>query len=155
LIVQFEMAAKMADQNAKKPVPTRIVVHQQSCYLELEFAGAGIRAFKLAIELLRVFSPSAEVKGHGTGQAVLQVGKQGVTIREIIPVGNYAIQPVFSDGHSTGIFSWDYLHWLNINQESIWEEYLSRLAEVGASRDPNDPNNARFQGGVAKSCGRP
>ncbi len=142
----------MAGLNAKTPIPTRIVVHQHSRYLELEFDNG--QTFKLSIELLRVYSPSAEVRGHGSGQEVLQVGKQAVTIREIIAVGNYAIQPIFSDDHSTGIFSWDYLHWLGENQVHLWENYLERLEQAGASRDPNDSNNAKFFPESAKSCGR-
>jgi len=119
------------------PTPTQIVVHQQSRVLELGYADG--RSFRLPFELLRVFSPSAEVRGHGPGQEVLQTGKRDVGIASIEPVGHYAIQPRFSDGHDTGIYSWDYLLWLGERQESLWQDYLERLREAGASRDPQPP----------------
>ena len=125
----------MAGLDSKTPIPTRIVVHQKSRFLEIEFPG--VAAHKLSFEFLRVFSPSAEVRGHGPGQEVLQVGKRDVTIEAVEPVGNYAIQPRFSDGHATGIYSWDYLHQLATGQESMWQEYLQRLAAAGQSRDPD------------------
>jgi len=124
----------MAGLDKSTPTPTRIVVHTQSCVLEIAFSDGA--AFRLPFELLRVQSPSAEVRGHGPGQEVLQVGKREVGITAVEPVGHYAIQPHFSDGHSTGIFSWDYLHWLGTNQDGLWEEYLARLLAAGASRDP-------------------
>ena len=93
------------------------------------------RSFRLPYEFLRVHSPSAEVMGHGPGQRVLQVGKRDVNIRDVIPVGNYAVQPAFSDGHSTGIYSWDYLLELGRNQEKLWSKYLEKLVQAGASRD--------------------
>ena len=92
---------------------------------------------RLSCEFLRVHSPSAEVKGHGPGQEVLQTGKKEVTITDIKPVGNYALQLVFDDGHDTGLYSWDYLHRLCIEQEERWQNYLARLNEAGASRDPD------------------
>lgn len=101
--------------------------------LEIEFDDG--RVFELPFELLRVYSPSAEVRGHGPGQEVLQVGKRKVDILELEPVGNYAVQPRFSDGHSTGLYSWDYLHWLGANRESLWADYLARLEAAGASRE--------------------
>ena len=92
--------------------------------------------FELSYELLRVYSSSAEVRGHGPGQEVLQVGKREVDISALEPVGNYAVQPTFSDGHSTGIYSWDYLFWLGSNRDALWEKYLDGLKEAGASREP-------------------
>jgi DUF971 family protein len=123
----------MAGLDKSTPTPTRIVVHTQSRVLELAFSDGA--AFRLPFELLRVYSPSAEVRGHGPGQEVLQVGKREVGIAAVEPVGHYAIQPQFSDGHATGIFSWDYLHWLGTNHDRLWEEYLGRLQVAGASRD--------------------
>lgn len=123
----------MAGLTKDSPVPTEILLHQQSRRLEVAFSD-GAR-FELSFEFLRVNSPSAEVRGHGPGQEVLQTGKRNVEIREIEPVGNYALQPVFSDGHSTGIFSWDYLYELGQRRDMLWDEYLKRLEAAGASRD--------------------
>ena len=117
----------------QSPVPTEIKLHQKSRRMEITFADG--RSFKLSYELLRVYSPSAEVRGHGAGQEVLQVGKRQVDITSLEPVGSYAVQPVFSDGHSTGIYSWDYLYELGENQDALWAEYLDRLRAAGASRD--------------------
>ena len=119
---------------AATPHPTSITLHQQSHVLEIEYNNG--RAFRLPYEFLRVYSPSAEVRGHGPGQETLQVGKKDVTITEVEPVGHYAIRPKFSDGHDTGIYSWDYLQDLGQNQDAMWRRYLERLAEAGASRDP-------------------
>ncbi|HYX20539.1 MAG TPA: DUF971 domain-containing protein, partial [Thermoanaerobaculia bacterium] len=116
------------------PAPTAIKLHQQSRVLEIAFADG--REFRLPYEFLRVYSPSAEVRGHGPGQEVLQTGKRLVEIRSLDPVGSYAVQPVFSDGHSTGIYSWEYLYELGENQEKLWAQYLQRLQDAGASRDP-------------------
>jgi DUF971 family protein len=116
------------------PRPTEIKLHQKSRILEIAFDD-GAR-FSLPCEYLRVFSPSAEVRGHGPGQEVLQVGKRDVEIKEIEPVGNYAVKLAFSDGHDTGLYSWEYLHELGEKQESSWKSYLKRLEEAGASRDP-------------------
>lgn len=113
--------------------PTQITLHQQSQLLEIAFSDG--TSFRLPFEFLRVYSPSAEVRGHGPGQEVLQTGKKGVGIRAVEPVGNYALQIAFSDGHNTGIYSWDYLHELGANQRGLWQRYLARLAEAGASRD--------------------
>jgi DUF971 family protein len=124
----------MADPDAKSPHPTEIKLHQTSRVLEIAFADG--RSFKLPYEFLRVYSPSAEVRGHGRGQEVLQVGKRDVTINEVEAVGHYAIRPKFSDGHDTGIFSWDYLYGLGDEQEELWQQYLERLQKAGASRDP-------------------
>jgi DUF971 family protein len=113
--------------------PTGITLHQKSRVMEISFADG--RSFRLPYELLRVYSPSAEVRGHGPGQEVLQTGKRSVEIRSLEPVGSYAVQPVFSDGHATGIYSWDYLYELGRNQETMWAQYLEKLAAAGASRD--------------------
>lgn len=92
-------------------------------------------ACTLPFELLRVYSPSAEVRGHGPGQETLQTGKRQVELTAIEPVGNYGLRPVFSDGHETGIYTWDYLHWLGKNRESLWEDYLQRLEKAGYTRE--------------------
>jgi DUF971 family protein len=114
-------------------IPTEIKLHQKSRVMEIAFSdGTG---FRLPYEYLRVYSPSAEVRGHGPGQEVLQTGKREVEIRALEAVGSYAVQPVFSDGHSTGIYSWDYLYELGQNQDRLWREYLARLQAAGASRD--------------------
>lgn len=118
---------------ATERIPTEIRLHQKSRLMEIAFSDG--RAFKLPYEFLRVYSPSAEVRGHGPGQEVLQTGKRSVEIRSLEPVGSYAVQPAFSDGHSTGIYSWDYLYELGENQERLWAEYLERLKAAGASRD--------------------
>lgn len=119
--------------DAESPTPTEIKLHQKSRVLEIAFADG--RTFRLPYELLRVYSPSAEVRGHGPGQEVLQVGKREVGILALEPVGSYAVQPRFSDGHDTGIYAWDYLYELGVNQERLWTEYLRRLADAGGSRD--------------------
>ncbi len=124
----------MAGLTKDTPTPTNIVVHQRSRVLEVQFDD-GTEA-KLTFEFLRVHSPSAEVRGHGPGQEVLQVGKREVGIDAIDPVGNYAIQPRFSDGHVSGIYSWDYLHELARDHDRLWQAYLARLADAGQSRDP-------------------
>jgi DUF971 family protein len=115
------------------PAPTEIKLHQRSRVMEVAFSDG--RVFRLPYEFLRVYSPSAEVRGHGPGQEVLQAGKRGVDIAALDPVGSYAVQPTFSDGHATGIYSWEYLYHLGINQERLWEDYLERLKAAGASRD--------------------
>jgi DUF971 family protein len=124
----------MPGPDPKTPQPTEIKLHQASRVMEIAFADG--RTFKLPYEYLRVYSPSAEVRGHGPGQEVLQVGKREVTIKEVEPVGHYAIRPMFSDGHDTGIYSWDYLYGLGEDQEELWQRYLHRLQAAGASRDP-------------------
>ncbi len=115
--------------------PTTIKLHTQSRSLELGYEDGS--SFELSCEYLRVFSPSAEVRGHGPGQEVLQVGKKNVAISDIRAVGNYALQLVFDDGHDTGIYSWDYLRELCDKRESYWDDYLARLHAAGASRDPD------------------
>ena len=122
----------MAGLDPKTPHPTRIVVHRQSRVLEIEFDDGS--HYRLPFEYLRVYSPSAEVRGHGPGQEVLQTGKREVDVLALEPIGNYAVQPRFSDGHATGLYSWDYLHWLGANQERLWADYLKRLEAAGASR---------------------
>ena len=114
-------------------IPTGITLHQKSRILEIAFADG--RTFRLPYEFLRVYSPSAEVRGHGPGQEVLQVGKRQVEIRGLEPVGSYAVQPQFSDGHNTGIYSWDYLYELGENQERMWSQYLEKLKAANASRE--------------------
>ena len=116
------------------PRPTEIKLHQKSRLLEIAFDDG--KRFSLPCEYLRVFSPSAEVRGHGPGQEVLQVGKRNVEIKEIEPVGVYAVKLVFSDGHDTGLYSWEYLYELGEKQESSWKSYLARMEQAGASRDP-------------------
>jgi len=113
--------------------PTEIKLHQKSRVLEIAFDDG--KTFRLPYEYLRVYSPSAEVRGHGPGQEVLQTGKQAVEIRTMEPVGSYAVQPQFSDGHGTGIYSWDYLYELGENQSKLWNQYLEKLEAAGASRE--------------------
>ncbi len=110
------------------PIPIDITLHGKSKELALDY-GDG-KQFRLSFEMLRVESPSAEVKGHGPGQETLQLGKQDVTIQELEPVGNYGVKPTFSDGHSTGIYSWDYLYHLCTNQDAIWQQYQAKVAAL-------------------------
>jgi DUF971 family protein len=121
----------------KTPRPTEIKLHQASKILEVTFDDG--KHFRLPCEYLRVFSPSAEVRGHGPGQEVLQVGKREVGIAAVDPVGVYAVKLDFTDGHDTGIFSWDYLYELGMKQESNWKSYLARLEQAGKSRDSKTP----------------
>ena len=132
------------------PQPTDITLHAASRVLEIAYDDG--QTFRLPFEFLRVYSPSAEVRGHGPGQETLQVGKREVSITRLDPVGHYAIQPVFSDGHSSGIFSWGYLYEIGANQERLWADYLAQLDAAGASRDADDPRNAAFMP-AAPSCG--
>ena len=113
--------------------PTDIILHQQSRLLEIAFDDG--KRFKLSCEYLRVHSPSAEVRGHGGGQEILQTGKKDVTIQAVEPVGNYAVKLVFSDGHATGLYAWDYLYSLGVDRDTLWKTYLDRLDNAGASRD--------------------
>ena len=117
-----------------KAVPEGIKLHSRSRELELNYRAG--EQYRLSCEFLRVHSPSAEVRGHGQGQETLQTGKLEVAITEIKPVGNYALQLVFDDGHDTGIYSWDYLYHLCRNREQMWQDYLQRLAAAGGVRDP-------------------
>jgi len=115
------------------PTPTGITLHQKSRVLEISFSDG--KRFELPYEFLRVYSPSAEVRGHGPGQEVLQSGKKDVDILSLEPVGSYAVQPHFSDGHATGIYSWDYLYELGVSREARWKSYLERLKAAGARRE--------------------
>jgi DUF971 family protein len=116
------------------PQPTEIKLHQKSRVLEISFADG--KSYRLPFEFLRVHSPSAEVRGHGPGQEVLQTGKREVDITRVEPVGSYAIQLCFSDGHDTGIYSWDLLYQYGAQQEAMWRQYLERMEKAGASREP-------------------
>ena len=124
----------MAGLDTDTPSPTEIKLHQKSRVLEIAFADG--RRYSFPFEFLRVYSPSAEVRGHGPGQEVLQVGKKEVEIKQIEPVGSYAVQLVFSDGHDSGIYSWDYFYNIGAHQDEMWAHYLERLREAGASREP-------------------
>ena len=124
----------MAGINSDTPIPTEIKLHQKSRILELAYENG--ERFELSYEFLRVFTPSAEARGHAPGQETLQVGKRDVDILGIEPVGNYAIKPLFSDGHDSGLFSWDMLHTLCTHRDELWQAYLDRLAGQGASREP-------------------
>ena len=137
----------MADTIRDTPIPTEIKLHQTSRLMEVTFSDGA--HFKLPYELLRVFSPSAEVRGHGN--EVLQTGKRDVAIVNVEPVGNYAIKPEFSDGHDSGIYSWDILYALGAQQEILWQDYLTRLEEAGANRDIDTTTVASAP---AKSCGK-
>lgn len=117
---------------SKSPVPTEIQLHQNSRVLEISFEDAG--TFELSCEFLRVYSPSAEVRGHHESQAVLQVGKEKINIERIEPVGNYAVALHFDDGHRTGLYSWDYFYYLGQNKAQLWQEYLDKLAKAGHVR---------------------
>jgi DUF971 family protein len=123
----------MAGLKPDTPNPTDITVHQASRMLEIAFSDGA--AFKIPLELMRVYSPSAEVQGHGPGQEVLQTGKRQVSLQSLEPVGNYAIKPVFSDGHESGLFTWDYLYFLGAQQDELWKRYFARLQEAGIDRD--------------------
>jgi DUF971 family protein len=138
----------MAGLTPNTPTPTDITVHQQSKLLEISFSSG--ENFKLPFELMRVYSPSAEVQGHGPGQETLQTGKRDVALLELESVGNYAVKPVFSDGHDSGLFSWDYLYFLGSQQEQLWQRYLARLVEAGLDRDT--PMNAKSSHAQATSC---
>ncbi|MGH8762541.1 MAG: gamma-butyrobetaine hydroxylase-like domain-containing protein [Nitrosospira sp.] len=124
----------MAGLSKDTPNPTEIKLHRKSGLLEIGFDDG--KAFRLPCEFLRVYSPSAEVRGHSPGQEILQVGKKNVSINHIEPVGNYAIQLNFSDGHNTGLYSWDLLYDYGLHQEKMWQRYLDRMEEAGASREP-------------------
>jgi DUF971 family protein len=120
--------------SVRLPHPTEVKLHQASHVLEIAFDDGS--TFRLPYEYLRVYSPSAEVRGHGPGQETLQIGKKDVTISTVEPVGHYALRPAFSDGHDTGIYSWEYLHELGTHQDEFWQRYLDRLHAAGASREP-------------------
>jgi DUF971 family protein len=137
----------------QSPVPTSITVHQKSRVLDIEFDDGA--AFSLPFELLRVYSPSAEVRGHGQGQEVLQLGKREVGISALEPVGNYAVQPTFTDGHNTGLYSFDYLYKLGSEKQALWQDYLKRLHAAGFEGDSGREPGAAIAGAptAAKGCG--
>jgi DUF971 family protein len=126
------------------PVPTGVIVHAQSRVLELQY-GSGT-SYRVPFELLRVYSPSAEVRGHGPGEETLQTGKRDVTITALEGVGNYALQPTFSDGHNTGLYSWDLLYDLATRQDELWRAYLDKLAAAGVDRDAPMPAGGAAHG---------
>ena len=139
-------------QTAATPIPTELTVRKQSKVVDIAFDDGA--AFSLPFELLRVYSPSAEVRGHGPGQEVLQTCKRDVELTALEPVGNYAVQPHFSDGHNTGIYGWDYLYWLGANQAELWADYLARLEAAGVTPDSGrDAAAAAKAGGPAHGCG--
>lgn len=135
----------MAGLHAGAPAPQDLTVHNKSRVLEISFADG--KHFRIPFELMRIYSPSAEVQGHGPGQEVLQTGKREVGLVSLEPVGNYAVQPSFSDGHDSGIFSWDYLYFLGSQQEQLWVDYEVRLKAAGIDRDAPMPEKA------GHSCG--
>jgi DUF971 family protein len=130
----------MAGLTAGSPTPQDITVHSQSRVLEISFSDGA--HFRIPFELMRVYSPSAEVQGHGVGQEVLQSGKRDVGLDALEPIGNYAVQPRFTDGHDTGIYSWEYLYFLGSQQEQLWQDYTQRLAAAGRERDEPMPQQA-------------
>ena len=134
----------MAGLQAGTPHPEDITVHSASKVLEVSFSDGA--AFRIPFELLRVCSPSAEVQGHGPGQETLQTGHRHVEVVAIEPVGNYAVQPTFSDGHNTGLYTWEYLYFLGSQQDKLWEDYFAQLKTAGADRDAPMPGKA------ASSC---
>jgi DUF971 family protein len=127
----------MAGLNKDTPTPQDITVHSASKVLEIAFSDG--QSFRIPFELMRVYSPSAEVQGHGPGQETLQTGKRDVGIVALESVGNYAVQPTFSDGHESGIYAWDYLYFLGSQQTELWNDYLQRLQAAGVDRDAPMP----------------
>ncbi len=123
--------------------PESLTVHEKSRTLELSWASG--EHFQIPFELMRVYSPSAEVQGHGPGQEILQTGKRDVDITQLVPIGNYGVQPTFSDGHASGIFTWEYLYFLGSQQDDLWKQYNIRLANAGVDRDA--PMPAKIGGG--------
>jgi DUF971 family protein len=139
----------MAGLRTETPLPQSLTLHGQSRVLEVGFADGSV--FRIPFELMRIYSPSAEVQGHGRGQEVLQTGKREVSIEQIEPVGNYGVKPTFSDGHDTGIFTWDYLFFLGSQQDELWRDYTRRLEAAGADRDAAMAPKGGHGGGHA--CG--
>ena len=131
-------------------VPIDIAYHSRSKELELTYEDA--QSFRLSAEYLRVLSPSAEVQGHTPEQARIPVGKRDVSIVGIEPVGLYALKIIFSDGHDSGYYDWDYLRKLAVEKDLLWQNYLTRLSELGDSRDPNDPRNEPFKPQLKKNA---
>ncbi|MGA8787282.1 MAG: DUF971 domain-containing protein [Polaromonas sp.] len=123
----------MAGLQAGSPTPVALTVHSQSRILEIAFSDGA--EFRIPFELMRIYSPSAEVQGHGPGQEILQTGKREVNVVELEPIGNYAVKPVFSDGHESGLFTWDYLYHLGADESRLWDEYRQRLQAAGVERD--------------------
>ncbi len=135
----------MAGLKKETPTPESLTVHGQTKVLEIGFSDGA--QFRIPFELMRIYSPSAEVQGHGPGQEVLQTGKRSVTVLEIEPVGNYAVKPTFSDGHDSGLFTWEYLYFLGDQQNALWQQYEERLQAAGTDRDAPMPQKA------GSSCG--
>lgn len=135
----------MAGLKKETPTPESLTVHGQTKVLEIGFSDGA--QFRIPFELMRIYSPSAEVQGHGPGQEVLQTGKRSVTVLEIEPVGNYAVKPTFSDGHDSGLFTWEYLYFLGDQQNALWQQYEERLQAAGTDRDAPMPEKA------GSSCG--
>ncbi len=138
---------------SKSPIPTELAVRQKSRLLDMTFDDGA--SFSLPFEYLRVYSPSAEVRGHGVGQEVLQLGKREVGIVSLEPVGNYAVKPTFSDGHDTGLYTFDYLYKLGSEQAALWQDYMQRLADAGFAGDSGREPGAAIPGAPTKapSCG--
>jgi DUF971 family protein len=136
----------MPGLSPQSPTPTAITLHQRSRLLEVAFSDG--LAFRIPFELMRIYSPSAEVQGHGPGQEVLQTGKRDVNIVSMEQVGHYAVQPTFSDGHNTGLFSWDYLYFLGSQQQELWRKYEDRLAQAQVDR------NAPMKAAAGPGCSR-
>lgn len=139
----------MAGLDKKTPNPTEIKLHQKSREMELSFDDGS--NFRLSYEFLRVYSPSAEVRGHGPGQETLQSGKRNVEIQTLEQVGNYAVKPTFSDGHDSGIYSWDMLYRFGKERDALWADYLARLDAAGENRDVDATKRPPKSGG---SCGK-
>ena len=135
------------------PIPTELTVHQKSRLFEVAFDDG--RAFSIPFELMRVYSPSAEVKGHGPGQETLQVGKRDVGIKDLEPVGNYAVKPLFTDGHESGIFTWDYLYKLGNEHGALWQDYMNRLHAAGFEGDSGRETGTVLPGALVRGgvCG--
>ncbi|MEJ7687540.1 MAG: DUF971 domain-containing protein [Variovorax sp.] len=139
----------MAGLQAGAPTPQSITAHSKSRVLEVGFSDGA--TFRIPFELMRIYSPSAEVQGHGPGQEVLQTGKREVDLMDLQPVGNYAVQPTFSDGHDTGIFSWDLLYELGSRHDELWAEYQRRLTAAGVDRDAPMADKADKSGHACSS----
>lgn len=135
----------MAGLTPDTPTPQSLTLHGASRVLEIGFADG--KTFRIPFELMRVYSPSAEVQGHGPGQETLQTGKREVGIVDLEPVGHYAVKPIFSDGHDTGLFTWEYLYRLGEQEQALWAQYEQRLQAAGVSRDDPMPEKA------AAACG--
>ena len=141
----------MAGLKTNAPTPEDITAHSTSRVLEVKFSDGA--TFRIPFELMRVYSPSAEVKGHGPGQEVLQTGKRQVGLLDIEPVGNYAIKPTFTDGHDSGLFTWEYLYFLGSEHDTLWADYEKRLADAGVTRDTPMPSSSANTGGACSSHG--